>query len=189
MVCKTKSIVSLPPVHCQCSWPGHCSPQSPLLWCRRRSLTCVLHRPRFLLHYISRDEVALFERGTGGVPEVRSTVDAYEEVAPLYGFLQYRRRKVVLSYLPEGLSRLVQGNAIHPVLSVSLALDIDAILLAQPEPPSSFSPSSINSPPTTPSSPCRNPPSSPRARCRPRVSSTLPQVLSPPPRAHSAVAG
>ncbi|KAI9045155.1 putative GPI-anchored cell surface glycoprotein [Aspergillus affinis] len=64
----------------------------------------------FLLHYVARDEVALFERGTGGVPEVRTTIDAYEEVSPLYGFLQYRRRKVVLSYLPEGLSRLVQAR-------------------------------------------------------------------------------
>ncbi|THC98154.1 hypothetical protein EYZ11_002378 [Aspergillus tanneri] len=62
----------------------------------------------FLLHYVSRDEVALLDRGTGGVPEVRNTIDGYEEVAPLYGFLQYRRRKVVLSYLPEGLSRLIQ---------------------------------------------------------------------------------
>lgn len=43
------------------------------------------------------------------MPEVRNSVDGYEEVSPLYGFLQYRRRKVVLSYLPEGLSRLVQG--------------------------------------------------------------------------------
>ncbi|PLB46304.1 hypothetical protein P170DRAFT_439910 [Aspergillus steynii IBT 23096] len=64
----------------------------------------------FLLRYVSRDEVALFERGTGGVPDVRCAIDAYEEVSPLYGFLQYRRRKVVLSYLPEGLSRLVQAR-------------------------------------------------------------------------------
>ncbi|KAJ5546337.1 hypothetical protein N7494_003922 [Penicillium frequentans] len=61
----------------------------------------------FLLHYIARDEVALLERGTGGVPEVRNAIDNYEEISPLYGFLQYRRRKVILRYMPEGLSRLI----------------------------------------------------------------------------------
>ena len=43
------------------------------------------------------------------MPEVRNAIDKYEETSPLYGFLQYRRRKVVLRYMPEGLSRLIQG--------------------------------------------------------------------------------
>ncbi|KAL2821574.1 hypothetical protein BJX63DRAFT_427570 [Aspergillus granulosus] len=64
----------------------------------------------FLLRYVSRDEVALHERGTGGVPDVRNAIENYEECSPLYGFLQYRRRKVVLSYLPEDLSRLVRAR-------------------------------------------------------------------------------
>ncbi|ODM18025.1 hypothetical protein SI65_06813 [Aspergillus cristatus] len=64
----------------------------------------------FLLHYTSRDEVALLSRGTGGVPDVRNAIDGYEEASPLYGFVQYRRRKVVLSYLPEDLSRLVKAR-------------------------------------------------------------------------------
>lgn len=64
---------------------------------------------RFLLNYVSRDEVALLNRGTGGVPDVRNAVDGYEEASPLYGFLQYRRRKVILSYIPEDTSRLVKG--------------------------------------------------------------------------------
>lgn len=61
----------------------------------------------FLLKYASRDEVTLLGRGTGGVPELRTAVEAYEEISPLYGFLQYRRRKVVLKYVPEGTSRLL----------------------------------------------------------------------------------
>lgn len=65
---------------------------------------------RFLLHYTARDEVALLDRGTGGVPEVRNAIEKYEETSPLYGFLQYRRRKVILRYMPEGLSRLIQGK-------------------------------------------------------------------------------
>ncbi|KAJ5227049.1 uncharacterized protein N7469_007055 [Penicillium citrinum] len=65
----------------------------------------------FLLHYISRDEVDLLSRGTGGVPEVRNAIDNYEETSPLYGFLHYRRRKVILRYMPEGLSRLIQARS------------------------------------------------------------------------------
>lgn len=65
---------------------------------------------RLLLKYASRDEVVLLSRGTGGVPDVRATVEGYEEKSPLYGFLQYRRRKIVLKYAPEGMSRLVQGK-------------------------------------------------------------------------------
>lgn len=72
---------------------------------------------RFLLRYVSRDEVDLLDRGTGGVPDVRNAIDSYEEKSPLYGFLQYRRRKVVLSYLPDGMSRLVQGSSRYMVPS------------------------------------------------------------------------
>ncbi|KAE8131782.1 hypothetical protein BDV38DRAFT_263437 [Aspergillus pseudotamarii] len=77
----------------------------------------------FLLQYVSRDEVALLDRGTGGVPDVRNAIDGYEEKSPLYGFLQYRRRKVVLSYLPEGISRLVQGISLLPVIPISTLTD------------------------------------------------------------------
>ncbi|KAF3483457.1 ankyrin repeat protein [Arthroderma uncinatum] len=63
----------------------------------------------FLLKYVSRDVVALLHKGTGGVVEIRSTISAYEEKSPLYGFLQYRRRKIILRYVPEGISRLIQG--------------------------------------------------------------------------------
>lgn len=51
----------------------------------------------------------MLSRGAGGIPDVRNAIDGFEESAPLYGFVQYRRRKVVLSYLPDDLSRLVKG--------------------------------------------------------------------------------
>ncbi|EFR04599.1 ankyrin repeat protein [Nannizzia gypsea CBS 118893] len=54
--------------------------------------------------------VALLHKGTGGVVEIRSTISAYEEKSPLYGFLQYRRRKIILRYVPEGISRLIQAR-------------------------------------------------------------------------------
>ena len=71
---------------------------------------------RFLLNYISRDEVGLLAKGNGGLAELEEVVSRYEEQSPLYGFIQYRRRKVVLKYIPEGTSRLLQGR---PLLSPS----------------------------------------------------------------------
>ena len=65
---------------------------------------------RFLLNYISRDEVSLLEKGNGGLAELQEVVNRYEQQSPLYGFIQYRRRKVILKYIPEGTSRLLQGE-------------------------------------------------------------------------------
>ena len=65
---------------------------------------------RFLLKYVSRDTVEVLSRGTGGVGEVRGVIEKYEEKSPLYGLVQYRRKKVVLKYVPEGTSRLLQGG-------------------------------------------------------------------------------
>lgn len=68
---------------------------------------------RFLLKYATRDTVELLERGTGGVSEASLAIDKYDEKSPLYGLVQYRRRKVILKYVPEGTSRLLQGLCIH----------------------------------------------------------------------------
>lgn len=68
----------------------------------------------FLLSYTARDEVNLLGRGSGGLVEVKEAVDQYGEPSPLYGFINYRRRKVILKYLPEGTSRLLQARvAVH----------------------------------------------------------------------------
>lgn len=72
---------------------------------------------RFLLQYTARDEVGLLQAGTGGVVEVREAIAQYDKQSPLYGFVQYRRRKVLLKYLPAGTSRLIQGMSLaccHP---------------------------------------------------------------------------
>lgn len=65
---------------------------------------------RFLLKYESRDEVAVLGRGNGGIVEVRNAVAEYDETSPLYGFLKYRRRSVIIKYLPGDCSRIIQGK-------------------------------------------------------------------------------
>ncbi|RCI07564.1 hypothetical protein L249_1628, partial [Ophiocordyceps polyrhachis-furcata BCC 54312] len=68
----------------------------------------------FLLKYSNREEVELLSRGNGGVIEMRKAVADYEETSPLYGFLKYRRRNVVVKYLPADCSRLIQARvAVH----------------------------------------------------------------------------
>lgn len=52
----------------------------------------------------------MLTRGTGGAGEARAAVAQYEEKSPLYGLLLYRRRKVLVKYVPEGTSRLLQGE-------------------------------------------------------------------------------
>ncbi|EMC98076.1 hypothetical protein BAUCODRAFT_22915 [Baudoinia panamericana UAMH 10762] len=68
----------------------------------------------FLLLYVSRDSVELLGRGKGGVLEARAELAKYEDQSPLYGLLIYRRRKILIKYVPEGTSRLLQARtAVH----------------------------------------------------------------------------
>lgn len=64
---------------------------------------------RLLLSYATRDEIELLDRGSGGIVAIRKRIAEHEEESPLFGYLTYRRRKVLIKYVPEGLSRLVQG--------------------------------------------------------------------------------
>jgi|HubBroStandDraft_4_1064222.scaffolds.fasta_scaffold1388296_1 hypothetical protein len=64
---------------------------------------------RFLLKYVSRDEVDLLGRGNGGIVEIRNAITKADDGSPLFGFLRYRRRNVLIKYVPESCSRLVQG--------------------------------------------------------------------------------
>ena len=69
----------------------------------------------------------MLQKGTGGIQELKETVIHYIEQSPLYGFVQYRRRKVLLKYVPEGTSRLLQGRFLA-------CLDLGVIKLANHSP-------------------------------------------------------
>ncbi|KAK7516494.1 hypothetical protein IWZ03DRAFT_191003 [Phyllosticta citriasiana] len=64
----------------------------------------------FLLKYASRDALDVLGLGTAGVNEARAALLDYEEKSPLYGLVHHRRRKLLLKYIPEGTSRLLQAR-------------------------------------------------------------------------------
>jgi hypothetical protein len=76
--------------------------------CRQADKSC-----RFLLKYQegSRDQIEVLKQGLGGVNEARKAVEEYTEKSPLYGLVQYRRRKIILKYVPDGTSRVLQGES------------------------------------------------------------------------------
>jgi len=88
-----------------------------------------------MLKYASRDSVELLGRGKAGVHEARSAIAEYQDASPLYGLIIYRRRKVLIKYIPEGTSRLLQGMSLaHPVCKGKVEARVD--VRSQPEPPS-----------------------------------------------------
>ncbi|KAL2188508.1 hypothetical protein L209DRAFT_763219 [Thermothelomyces heterothallicus CBS 203.75] len=78
----------------------------------------------FLLKYASRDEVELLGRGNGGIVEIRNNIAQYEDKSPLYGFLRYRRRSVIIKYLPEDCSRLIQARVTVHFEAISEAKEL-----------------------------------------------------------------
>lgn len=64
----------------------------------------------FVLKYAGRDVLEIFGRGNGGIVEIRNAIAQYEDPSPVYGFLRYRRRNVIIKYLPADCSRLVQAR-------------------------------------------------------------------------------
>ena len=54
--------------------------------------------------------------------EMRNSIASYDETSPLYGVLSYRRRNVLVKYMPEGCSRLIQGLSHTIIAHVARAL-------------------------------------------------------------------
>lgn len=65
---------------------------------------------RFLLHYVSRDDIELLAKGSNGAVEMRERIAKEPDDSPLYGFLRYRRRNILIKYLPEATSRVLKGT-------------------------------------------------------------------------------
>src|ERR1700761_4567623 len=72
---------------------------------------------RFLLYYTSRDTVDVLAQGAKGLAEMRDVAENYYngtrtpegQIGPLYGMIDFRRRKILVKLVLEGTSRLVKG--------------------------------------------------------------------------------
>lgn len=89
----------------------------------------------FLLKYTARDAVDVLTAGTGGAHEARAAVAQYPDKSPLYGLLLYRRRKVLVKYVPDGTSRLLQARvAVHFITVTDKFAPHDIVLsISSPE--------------------------------------------------------
>lgn len=65
---------------------------------------------RFLIKYVSRDEVELLAQGTNGAPEMRGHLANEPDDAPLFGYIRFRRKNVLVKYIPEAASRVIKGT-------------------------------------------------------------------------------
>jgi hypothetical protein len=68
------------------------------------------------MHYTSRDTVDVLSQGTKGVTELREAAEKYYNgtdaettKGPLFGMIDFRRRKVLIKLVPDDTSRLVKG--------------------------------------------------------------------------------
>lgn len=69
---------------------------------------------RFLLSYSSRDSVEILAQGVRGAHEMRDAALSYynsPDAKPLFGLIQFRRRKVLIKLVMEGTSRLITGKS------------------------------------------------------------------------------
>jgi hypothetical protein len=78
-----------------------------LLLTGTHELVCV---SRFLIKYVSRDEVELLAQGDNGAPEMREHLANEPDDAPLFGYIRFRRKNVLVKYIPEAASRVIKGT-------------------------------------------------------------------------------
>ncbi|KAI5807060.1 hypothetical protein EDC01DRAFT_11747 [Geopyxis carbonaria] len=65
----------------------------------------------FWIKYTSRDEVELLTRGNNGAEEMRAIAVDQPDDSPLYGFIRFRRRSVLVKLIPEGTSRVLKARS------------------------------------------------------------------------------
>ncbi|TGZ84820.1 hypothetical protein EX30DRAFT_367960 [Ascodesmis nigricans] len=65
----------------------------------------------FWLKYTTRDEVELLTSGSNGAEGMRLAAYTQPDDSPLYGFIKFRRRAVLVKYVPEGTSRVVKARS------------------------------------------------------------------------------
>ncbi|PWW79521.1 hypothetical protein C7212DRAFT_341801 [Tuber magnatum] len=66
---------------------------------------------RFWIKYTSRDDVELLCRGNNGSEEMREASSKEPNDSPLYGFIRFRRRNILIKYIPQETSRVLKARS------------------------------------------------------------------------------
>ena len=80
------------------------------VWRTQTVLAQALTSDRFLLHYVTRDELGVLAQGGDGLPGIKQAFAAYTEQSPLYGFICHHEKTALLRYVPSSTTRLLQGT-------------------------------------------------------------------------------
>ncbi|EWC48165.1 hypothetical protein DRE_02269 [Drechslerella stenobrocha 248] len=65
----------------------------------------------FLMKYESRDDVGLLDKGTSAVKDMRDLISQQPDDSPIYGFIRYRRRNILIKVVPDATSRVLKARS------------------------------------------------------------------------------
>ncbi|KAK6350084.1 hypothetical protein TWF696_006331 [Orbilia brochopaga] len=65
----------------------------------------------FLMKYETRDDIALLGKGASAVKDMRDLISKQPDDSPIYGFIRYRRRNILIKLVPENTSRVLKARS------------------------------------------------------------------------------
>ncbi|KAF3902804.1 hypothetical protein AA313_de0205354 [Arthrobotrys entomopaga] len=65
----------------------------------------------FLLKYETRDDIALLGKGASAVKDMRELISHEPDDSPIYGFIRYRRRNILIKLVPDNTSRVLKARS------------------------------------------------------------------------------
>ncbi|KAK6536522.1 hypothetical protein TWF281_000750 [Arthrobotrys megalospora] len=65
----------------------------------------------FLLKYETRDDITLLGKGASAVKDMRELISNEPDDSPIYGFIRYRRRNILIKLVPDNTSRVLKARS------------------------------------------------------------------------------
>ncbi|KAF3908570.1 hypothetical protein ABW21_db0208445 [Orbilia brochopaga] len=63
------------------------------------------------MKYETRDDIALLGKGASAVKDMRDLISEQPDDSPIYGFIRYRRRNILIKLVPENTSRVLKARS------------------------------------------------------------------------------
>ncbi|KAK6533517.1 hypothetical protein TWF694_002456 [Orbilia ellipsospora] len=65
----------------------------------------------FLMKYETRDDIVLLGKGASAVKDMRELISHEPDDSPIYGFIRYRRRNILIKLVPDNTSRVLKARS------------------------------------------------------------------------------